>query len=230
MAPIDPETDFDVDEDVDQDVDGECGYCYAICYPLVNGYCDKRCKEAAEAVKETVRNKARITELEAEVARLSAELHARTDGVTFRNAALDQIRDKAVTLAGEIDRHRWVRLKEKTEVLPPLTPEEPPLPLTHEEALDTEWLPVHVEMPGRRRLYPQPENNAAVKKPVIGDVVHYQAYGTPGGEHTSEPRAAIITEILSDEEVGVCVLNPTGVFFNRVKLVVAPTPGCANYA
>lgn len=55
------------------------------------------------------------------------------------------------------------------------------------------------------------------QKPSVGRIVHYQAYGTPGGEYPSIARAAIITETYQDEPtlVGLCVLNPTGQFFNR---------------
>lgn len=57
-------------------------------------------------------------------------------------------------------------------------------------------------------------------KPTIGRIVHYVSYGTPGGEYTSECRAAVVTEVrypdLDDPQtVGLCVLNPTGMFFNR---------------
>jgi hypothetical protein len=62
-------------------------------------------------------------------------------------------------------------------------------------------------------------------KPSVGRIVHYVSYGTPGGEYKSECRAAIVTEVMdfapgSHEEsrayvVGLCVLNPTGQFFNR---------------
>lgn len=57
-------------------------------------------------------------------------------------------------------------------------------------------------------------------KPSVGRIVHYVSYGTPGGEYTSECRAAVITElgpydVDSDPVVGLCVLNPTGQFFNR---------------
>ena len=51
-------------------------------------------------------------------------------------------------------------------------------------------------------------------KPTVGRTVHYQSYGTPKGEYKSEPRAAIITEVVDDETVHLCVLNPTGMFFN----------------
>jgi len=34
--------------------------------------------------------------------------------------------------------------------------------------------------------------------PTVGRIVHYQSYGSPGGEYRSEPRAAIITEVGAD--------------------------------
>lgn len=71
-------------------------------------------------------------------------------------------------------------------------------------------------------------------KPSVGRVVHYVAYGTPGGEYPAGIcRAAIVTEVYdgpgnvigahsltvqpdgSISDVGLCVLNPTGQFFNR---------------
>lgn len=69
-----------------------------------------------------------------------------------------------------------------------------------------------------------------MQKPTIGRIVHYQAYGTPGGEFKSQPRAAVITDVHADtDEISVFVMNPTGVFFNRVKLMAEPTPGHANW-
>ncbi|HET8944749.1 MAG TPA: hypothetical protein VFO59_08200 [Dehalococcoidia bacterium] len=57
------------------------------------------------------------------------------------------------------------------------------------------------------------------QKPSVGRIVHYVSYGTPGGEYTQECRAAIITDLAQPDEdssvVGLAVLNPTGVFFNR---------------
>jgi hypothetical protein len=51
--------------------------------------------------------------------------------------------------------------------------------------------------------------------PTVGRVVHYVSYGTPGGEHPGgECRAAIITEV-TDQGLGLAVLNPTGLFFDR---------------
>lgn len=52
-------------------------------------------------------------------------------------------------------------------------------------------------------------------KPSVGRIVHYVSYGTPGGEYGKACRAAIITEITGSEAIGLCVLNPTGQFFNR---------------
>lgn len=67
-------------------------------------------------------------------------------------------------------------------------------------------------------------------KPSIGRIVHYQSYGSPGGEHTSQPRAAVITEVTSDEVVSLCILNPTGQYFDRdVKYSAEPKPGHWNW-
>jgi hypothetical protein len=51
-------------------------------------------------------------------------------------------------------------------------------------------------------------------EPTVGRTVHYQSYGTPGGEFKSEPRAAIITGVVDSETVHLCVLNPTGMLFD----------------
>lgn len=69
------------------------------------------------------------------------------------------------------------------------------------------------------------------QKPSVGRMVHYQAYGSPNGEHKSLPRAAIITEVEDDgETVGLCVLNPTGQYFNRgTKFSHEPKPGHWNW-
>lgn len=82
-------------------------------------------------------------------------------------------------------------------------------------------------------------------KPSVGRLVHYQAYGTPGGEYPSIERAAVVTavEILvlhEDEEkiipeeaqyrVSLAVLNPTGMFFNQaVPYSETPKPGHWNW-
>ncbi|MGA5764489.1 hypothetical protein [Nonomuraea bangladeshensis] len=56
--------------------------------------------------------------------------------------------------------------------------------------------------------------------PSVGRIVHYVSHGTPPREdgtqaYTSECRAAIVTETNTSDTVGLCVLNPTGQFFNR---------------
>jgi hypothetical protein len=66
--------------------------------------------------------------------------------------------------------------------------------------------------------------------PTIGRTVHYQSYGTLGREHLPAPRAAIITAIHAHGVVDLCVLNPTGMFFNQlVKHADTPTPGHWNW-
>jgi len=51
--------------------------------------------------------------------------------------------------------------------------------------------------------------------PSVGRVVHYVSYGTKGGEYESACRAAIVTEA-HEYVVGLAVLNPEGMFFNRL--------------
>lgn len=65
------------------------------------------------------------------------------------------------------------------------------------------------------------------QKPSVGRIVHYQSYGTPGGEYSSLPRAAVITETYGESScVGLCVLNPTGQFFTQsVPYSETPKPG-----
>ncbi|MEV6219773.1 hypothetical protein [Nocardia sp. NPDC051833] len=68
------------------------------------------------------------------------------------------------------------------------------------------------------------------QEPSISRMVHYQSYGTPGGEYLPEPRAAVITEVGENGVVGLCVLNPTGQHFNRgVPFAEEPTPGHWNW-
>lgn len=56
--------------------------------------------------------------------------------------------------------------------------------------------------------------------PSVGRIVHYVSYGTPGGEYTSECRAAVIAAVPTAvwegdaQPVDLVVFNPTGLFFN----------------
>jgi hypothetical protein len=59
-------------------------------------------------------------------------------------------------------------------------------------------------------------------KPSIGRIVHYVSYGTPGGEYEKECRAAVVTDVPAGKDptedpsyVGLAVLNPAGLFFDR---------------
>ncbi len=65
------------------------------------------------------------------------------------------------------------------------------------------------------------------QKPSVGRIVHYQSYGTPGGEYKSQPRAAIITQVHGDSyAVDLCILNPTDMFFtSSVPHSVTNDPG-----
>jgi hypothetical protein len=61
----------------------------------------------------------------------------------------------------------------------------------------------------------------------VGRIVHYVAYGTPGGEYQAGAhRAAIVTEVLDDQGgVSLCIFNPTGMHFNRAGYSEEPKPG-----
>lgn len=81
-----------------------------------------------------------------------------------------------------------------------------------------------------------PVKRAATVGPAaatVGRVVHYQSYGTPGGEYLPEPRAAIITALPPTPDhsgFSLAILNPTGMFFNTgVPFAEKPTPGSWNW-
>lgn len=63
------------------------------------------------------------------------------------------------------------------------------------------------------------------QKPTIGRVVHYQRYGSPGGEHKTEPSPAVITQIHEDGDCQLFVMNPNGVYFNKTPFSQNPKPG-----
>jgi hypothetical protein len=57
-----------------------------------------------------------------------------------------------------------------------------------------------------------------VTTPTVGRAVHYVSYGTPGGEYTSQCRAAIVTSVDTpgeEDTVALAVLNPSGLFFDQ---------------
>lgn len=63
--------------------------------------------------------------------------------------------------------------------------------------------------------------------PAVCRIVHYNAYGTPGGEYKPVPRAAVIAEVLSETKVNLVVFNPKGIFFTEAELSEEspPEPG-----
>lgn len=58
-----------------------------------------------------------------------------------------------------------------------------------------------------------------MKTPKVADIVHYVSYGTPGGEYTSQCRAAVVTAVHESggnyPPLSLCVINPEGLFFNK---------------
>lgn len=70
----------------------------------------------------------------------------------------------------------------------------------------------------------QHEQQKQPQKPFVGQTVHYLSYGTPGGEFPSVERAAIVTQVHNDTCLDLCVLNPTGQFFNT-SVVFGDKPG-----
>jgi len=67
-----------------------------------------------------------------------------------------------------------------------------------------------------------------MQEPSVGRIVHYVAYGTPGGEFPAGVcRAAVVTDVTPPPseitpgappvpwKASLCVVNPTGLFFNR---------------
>lgn len=62
-------------------------------------------------------------------------------------------------------------------------------------------------------------------RPSVGRMVHYVSHGTPVLEDGTQAfpsvcRAAVVTEVggPNDWAVGLCVLNPTGIFFHEATL------------
>lgn len=72
-----------------------------------------------------------------------------------------------------------------------------------------------------------------MQTPSIGRIVHYQSFGTPGGEYLPEPRAAIITGVHPSDAALVAdltIFNPEGFHQpRRVPYADTPTPGHWNW-
>lgn len=75
-------------------------------------------------------------------------------------------------------------------------------------------------------------------EPTVGRIVHYQSYGTPGGEFLPTPTAALIVEVNAQgthESYGLglatlAVFYPNGISFKQtISYADAPTPGCWNW-
>ena len=52
------------------------------------------------------------------------------------------------------------------------------------------------------------------RKPYITELVHYESYGTPGGEHPKTCRPAVVVEVRSESSLQLAVFNPNGLYFN----------------
>lgn len=73
--------------------------------------------------------------------------------------------------------------------------------------------------------------------PSIGRIVHFQTFGTPGGEHLPEPIAAIITGVRDmpvpqdgQPNIDLFAIYPNGTS-NKMNIPFAaePTPGHWNW-
>lgn len=64
-----------------------------------------------------------------------------------------------------------------------------------------------------------------MQDPTVGRIVHYVPRGYGGEVYAPLHRAAVITEINYRDSVGVCVLNPTGIFFDDAVYDPTGTPG-----
>lgn len=60
--------------------------------------------------------------------------------------------------------------------------------------------------------------------PTVGRKVHYVSYGTPKGEFQSMCRSAEVTEVDAEGNVGLAVMNPTGLFFHPIGHENGPVP------
>lgn len=66
-------------------------------------------------------------------------------------------------------------------------------------------------------------------KPTLGRIVHYQRYGSPNGEHQSEPSPAIVTKVFDNDDCQLTIFNPDGLYMKRVPHAWEPTAGHWNW-
>lgn len=69
-------------------------------------------------------------------------------------------------------------------------------------------------------------------RPSIGRIVHYQRFGTPGGEHKAEPSPAVVTKVEDDGKTcQLFVMNPNGTYHNKTEYAGEGqvVPGCWNW-
>jgi hypothetical protein len=54
------------------------------------------------------------------------------------------------------------------------------------------------------------------RTPYITELVHYESYGTPGGEHPQTCRPAIVIQVNDPQtrRLQLAVFNPNGLYFN----------------
>jgi hypothetical protein len=64
-----------------------------------------------------------------------------------------------------------------------------------------------------------------LQRPTVGRVVHYVSRGSADGVFAPACRAAVVTEVDANDEVGLAVLNPGGLFFDRQVAHREPTEG-----
>lgn len=74
------------------------------------------------------------------------------------------------------------------------------------------------------------ENLKTIQMPSVGRIVHYQRYGTPGGEFKAEPSPAVVTKVEDDGlTCHLFVMNPNGCYFNLTPYSDTPKPGHWNW-
>lgn len=104
--------------------------------------------------------------------------------------------------------------------------------VTVKVVIDTEGMAEKLREWSSAGITPQNKGGRVEQKPTVGLIVHYRSYGTPNGEYEPEVRAAIITAIHKGDnsmQVSLCVLNPTGMFFNEKVNYSVSTPGCWSW-